>query len=174
MSRTEAALLAAARRSYEVGRADRGVRKALLLAPVLLLPAACCVEPLWNVACGVGLIAAVALLLWRGEGWSRGVVPGLASGAVPLVVPLFVHAGHACAGGRCLMSACCLFAGLGGGVLLGVFAGRLREGTAVVGASLVAGLLGSVGCLAYGLVGLAGMAAGMAVGALPVLVLRRA
>jgi hypothetical protein len=103
------------------------------------------------------------------------VVPGLASGAVPLLVPLFVHAtGHACEGGRCLMSTCCLFAGVGGGLLLGVFAGRLRDSRAVVAASLVAGLLGSVGCLAYGLVGLAGMAAGMAAGALPILVLRRA
>jgi hypothetical protein len=173
MSRSDAALFASARRSYELGRLDRGVRHALLLAPVLFLPVACCAEPVWNVVCGAGLMAAVAYCLWRGEDWSRGVFPGFVSGAVPLLVPLVVHStGHACEGGHCMMSACCLFAGVGGGLLLGVFAGRL--GKALVAAGLVAGLLGSVGCMAYGLVGLAGMAAGMAAGAVPVLVLRRA
>src|SRR5262245_39246727 len=113
MSRTETVLLAAARRSYEIGRLDRAPVRSVLVAPVLFLPVACCVEPVWNVACGAGLIAAVAFCLWRGESFSRGVLPGLASGSVPLLVPLVVHAtGHACEGGRCLMSAACLFAGL--------------------------------------------------------------
>jgi hypothetical protein len=177
MIRTEAALTGSARRAYEIGRLDRGLRRALLLAPVLFLPVACCSDPVWNVVCGAGLLAAVAACLWRGESWSRGVVPGLLAGALPLAVPLVVHAtGHVCQGGRCLMSTWCLVAGVGGGLLLGLLAGRLREANAtpLVAASLIAGLLGSVGCLAYGLVGLAGMAAGMAAGALPVLVLRRA
>jgi len=177
MSLPEAAFLDRARRSYELGRLDRGLRQALLLTPVLFLPVACCVDPAWNVACGMGLVAVVAFCLWRGLEWGRGVLPGLASGAVPLIVPLAVHAtSHACQGGRCLMSAWCLFAGVGGGLVLGLFAGRLRSagGTGLVAAGLVAGLLGSVGCLAYGLVGLAGLSAGMAAGALPILVLRRA
>jgi hypothetical protein len=177
MIRTEAALLLGARRSYELGRLDLGLRKALLLTPVLFLPIACCAEPAINVLCGLGLVAAVAFCLWRGESWGRGILPGLASGSVPLLVPLVVHAtGHVCHGGRCLMSAWCALAGVGGGVVLGLFAGRLRRagGEGIVAASLVAGLLGSVGCLAYGFVGLAGMAAGMAAGALPILVLRRA
>ncbi|HEV8122052.1 MAG TPA: hypothetical protein VGQ67_13735 [Candidatus Polarisedimenticolia bacterium] len=177
MIRTEAALLRGARRSYELGRLDRGLRRALLLTPVLFLPVACCVEPAVNVLCGLGLVAAVAFCLWRGESWGRGILPGLASGTAPLLVPLAMHAtGHVCHGGRCLMSSWCVLAGVAGGVVLGLFARRLRDagGEGLVAASLVAGLLGSVGCLAYGLVGFAGMAAGMAAGALPILVLRRA
>ena len=167
---------ARARRAYELGRVDLALRRSLLLTPVILLPFTCCSDPASNLLTGFLLIAAVAWCLWKGEGWRLGVAPGLASGVVPLLAPLAVHAsGHTCRGGVCLMPSSCLVAGVAGGLLLGWFVRRLRSvgPAAVVSASLVAGLTGSVGCLAYGLIGLAGMAAGMAAGALPVLIVRR-
>jgi hypothetical protein len=177
MSLTDAVLQARARRSYELGRVDVALRRSLLLTPVVLLPFTCCSDPAANLLTGVLLVAAVAWCLWRGEGWRLGVAPGLAAGAVPLLAPLLLHpTGHACRGGICLMPSSCLVAGLLGGVALGWFIRRLRERgpAAMLSASLVAGLTGSVGCLAYGLIGLGGMILGMAAGALPVLVVRRA
>jgi len=63
-----------------------------------------------------------------------------------------------------------------GGIALGVIAPRPGEarGIPLVAASLIAGLAGSVGCLLYGLIGVAGMALGLLAGAAPVLAARGA
>lgn len=80
-------------------------------------------------------------------------------------------------GDRCyLLPGVCILAGVAGGVALGLLAPRPRMGNGIplIAASLIAGLAGAVGCLVYGLIGVAGMVLGLLAGAAPLLVVRRA
>jgi hypothetical protein len=73
------------------------------------------------------------------------------------------------------MPAACVAGGFVGGLVLGTRRRGRQSGTPRFWLSALAVALaaGTVGCLGAGLMGLAGMVAGMAGGAAPVLVLRR-
>jgi hypothetical protein len=178
MNTPEATLESRARRSYEIGRLAAGLRRALPLLLPIGVALAGCGAPGEVLACGCGLLVAVTFFLWRGQDYEAGVLPGVAAGMAPLLLPVLTRfTGHPCAGGPCLLlPAICAFGGLAGGVLLGVLAPRPRAGRVIpfVVACTVAALTGAVGCLLYGLVGLAVMAAGLAAGAFPLLAARRA
>jgi len=178
MNTFDAGLVRRARRAYELGRLAAASRRALPLALPISLALAGCGAPQEVLACGGGLLLAVTLFLWRGQEYEAGVWPGVAAGLAPLLLPVLVRfAGHPCRTGACLLlPAVCALGGLAGGVLLGLFAPRPRAGRVVpfVVACSVAGLTGAVGCLLYGLIGLAVMAAGLAAGAVPLVAARRA
>jgi len=178
MAAPDAVLQERARRAYETGRLGAALRRSLLLLPVVGIGLACCARPVPTLACGAGLVGIVTFCLWRGREYRRGVGPGLVAGFVPLLLPILAQAtGHLCVSGRCLLyPAVCGVGGLLGGITLGRFAPPPRDarGIPFVTACLVAALAGSIGCLLYGLVGLAVMIAGLLVGAAPVLTARRA
>jgi hypothetical protein len=178
MDDRENALRARARRAYEVGRLRAAVRRAALLLPVVAVVLLCCAEPTGSLPGSGGLIVLVTFCLWRGQEYGRGVRPGIIAGFVPLLLPLLAQAGgHPCVPGRCLVfPVVCVAGGVIGGVALGLLAPRPAEGRRIpfVTASLIAGLAGSVGCVIYGLIGLAGMTLGLVLGATPILTVRRA
>jgi hypothetical protein len=82
---------------------------------------------------------------------------------------------HACTASFCLSySAVCLASGVAGGLVIGAWSVRRGlRGQGLVAAGLVAILAGSLGCLIVGVGGLAGLALGLGLGAMPLLALRR-
>ncbi len=165
-------------RAYEAGRFARAAVGALPLLPLVALATLGCAARGSVYACGAALIAAVVGLRWRGEGFGVGVRPGLLAGLGPLLLPAAGRVGLPICGvaGCDLMPAVCAVGGLLGGVALGLVAPPPGAGRTIpfVGTCLVAALTGAVGCLMYGLIGLAVMAGGLAMGALPILAARRA
>ena len=178
MAISEATLRARALRAYEGGRAASALVRTLAVVPLPLIALACGCQPRTVLITGSLFLAAVGFCYWRGGDWRRGVTPGIAAGVVPLLTPTLLQAGiHACRLETCgLMTLACAAGGLLGGFLLAWWApapaaaGRLP----FVVACVVAGLAGAIGCLAYGGIGLAVMAAGLAAGSLPALALRKA
>jgi hypothetical protein len=168
-----------ARRAYELGRIRNALPVLALIVPATALSLSCCPLPGASLVCG-GLLSALCVgLLWYGRAPGRAVWPGLATGLLPFLTPLALHAtGHACAPGDCaLMPAACVSAGLLAGALLGFVLTRFPENRrpSLFAAAVVAALAGSLGCVLMGASGVAGMSAGLVAGAAPVLlVLRRA
>jgi hypothetical protein len=158
-----------ARRAYEWGRLRGALANAGWVAPMVAVSALTCGHP-WTTA-GVGLVLAllVTASLWRGGDVGRGVRPGLLAGLAPLLLPA-VACGHTCIGGMCvLLPAVCVVGGTLSGLVVSGFAFRALPPRPLVlsSAFVVAGLVGSLGCLLLGLSGVVGMAAGMALGAAP-------
>ncbi|MCY1080352.1 hypothetical protein [Archangium lansingense] len=169
-----------ARRAYEWGRL-RAAMPGALYAVVLTVMAVLLqhgVRP--SVLVLGGLLTLLCLGLgWWGRQWDRAVTPGLIAGLFPLLLPFVVSgAGHVCYTGGC--RAFCLMTCVGGGLAAGAFlslaALRLSEGRArfIFASGTVATLCGALGCVLYGLSGVLGLVAGLALISTPVLVLRRA
>jgi hypothetical protein len=169
-----------ARRAYEWGRLRAAVPGAMhavgltVLALVLehrLKPSLLLVGSLLVLGClGLG---------WWGRQWGRAVAPGLLAGLIPLLLPFVVSgAGHVCYTGGC--RAFCLATCVGGGLAAGAFLSfaslRIHEGRErfLLASGAVATLCGALGCILYGLSGVLGLVAGLALVSTPVLVLRRA
>lgn len=178
MDGREDILAARARRAYETGRLVLALRGSALLLPLAAVALACGTDPRVTLLSGALLALCVAFFLWRGGEFRRGVRPGLTAGAAPLLVALFCPlTTHICTGGLCLLlPVVCALGGLAGGVALGVLAPLPSEGRGVplLVASILAGLTGALGCLLYGVIGIAGMIAGLLAGAVPVVASRRA
>ena len=178
----EALLPAAARRSYELGRLRRAGRRAGVAAAVAALPLHHCAQAGRAVEGLVGIAALatlVALFTWRGQGYGRGVAPGLVAGVGPLLLPLLASwTGVLCSTTVCgVLPAASVLGGLAGGLALAgsAFGGGVgaRRGTSYwFAAGAIAASLGVVGCLHVGLAGLGGMAAGLFVGTLAPLAVR--
>ena len=168
-------LRARARRAYERGRLRRALPVAVAIPPVASLAFVQGVEPLPSVLCAIALAIAVAVLLYRGQDWGRGARAGLAAGMAPFAFPILVEASGSPALCELLPWFCAA-----GGVCAGlVLASRRRAlvkkpSAYWIAAALVAALAGAVGCLIAGVAGLLGLAAGLAVGAAPALVLAKA
>jgi hypothetical protein len=174
---SESTLMARARRAYELGRLRMAVSVSALVVPMAGLSLVCCNNTPATLA-GAGLLAMlVAALVWRGEGFARGVKPGLLAGLPPLVMPVIIKLGvHPCFDGVCqLAQTACIAGGIAGGIMLVAFDYQRRESrrTTVVCALLIAGVAGSLGCMIGGIAGLVGMTIGMIAGAAPVLVRQR-
>jgi hypothetical protein len=178
MSIPDPGLEARLRRAYESGRLRAATLAALPLLPLIALACSCCASPAQVVLIGAALVGTVVALRWRGEQFGAGVTPGIFAGLGPLVVPVAGRLGAPMCGvaGCDVTPSICALGGLLGGVLLGFLAPPPGAGRTVpfVVACLVAALTGAVGCLMYGLVGLAVMAGGLLLGAVPLVAVRRA
>jgi len=168
---TEQGLRDRARRAYEWGRLRAALGTALWVAPMAVVSTLVCGRPEVTAPVAIALSALVTYLLWRGGDLGRGVRPGLLAGLAPLLLPLGTRAsGHVCLGGICvLLPTVCVVGGLLSGLLvaLAIFRGLPLRLRVMLPAFAVAGLAGSLGCLLMGLAGVTGMAAGMALGAAP-------
>ncbi len=165
-----------ARRKYEWAR----VRRAMLgFAPslfVVLVATLASQRPVSAIAFGAAVFAVGVGLLWYGRDFRGAVLPGLAIGLFPLALALCAnHMGHACMGGQC-MTMCvpaCIIGGMGAGVGVSLVGLRWKQGAAYwIGATALTLLTGAMGCSCVGYAGVAAMAAGYAVGMLPMLVQR--
>lgn len=134
----------------------------------------------WSVAMlAAVLLATVVVMGHHGRAWKRAIVPGLVAGSLPMVVGLSAcHIPHACGGPAC--TAWCMpmvgAAALLGGLLVGRRAVRAQPSGYVaelLPAALLASLTGAMGCIAIGVGGMLGLAAGIAVGTIPALVAAR-
>lgn len=168
-------LKARARRAYESGRWTRALLASILIPPAASLAFVRCAQPLESVVSSVALAALVAALLQRGQDWGRGARAGLAAGLAPFLLPILIET----FGSPELCEQLPWFCGAGGVAAGLVLAARRRrpiaDGRAYwTAACLVAVLAGAVGCWLAGAAGLAGLAAGFALGAVPALVPRTA
>ncbi len=157
--------LASALRAYERGR----VRWALAAAlPLLILPLGSWLlsgRPLLMCVIGALLFATAALLLWRGQGWARGLGLGVAAGLIPFILGHGTRfSGHVCTGALCM--SICFAASLVGGVAAGIIVTSVvRRASlttqALAGATGVAFLTGALGCGCVGVSAILGLAAGL-------------
>jgi hypothetical protein len=175
----EALLLAAARRSYELGRLRRAGRRSAVAAAVAALPLHHCAQAgrAGEALVGIAALATlVALFAWRGQGYGRGVGPGLVAGVGPLLLPMLASwTGLLCSTTICgVLPAASVLGGLAGGLALAgsAFGAERRGASYWFAAAAIAASLGVVGCLHVGLAGLGGMAAGLFVGTVAPLAVR--
>jgi hypothetical protein len=158
-------------RRYERGRLRAAVRSSWFVAPLLALSLAGCGRPGPTLACGLALFLLVTYLGWRGQGYRRAVVPGVLGGTVPLLLPpALALTGHPCLGGACVLApVACLLGGFSGALVVGFQWSRMRSvGVHFFPLSLVvAGLVGTLGCVLAGVTGVLGMVAGFAAAAIP-------
>lgn len=168
-----AALERRARAAYERSRWRRAVLDAwpgLVLAGLAFTFGS---RPWIVVALTVALLAAIVVMGHRGGAWRRAIVPGLVAGSLPMVAGLSAcHIPHACSNPECM--AWCMptigAAGLLGGVVVAhrvLRAARRGRVVELLGAALLASLTGAMGCIALGVGGLLGLAAGIALGTVP-------
>jgi hypothetical protein len=173
MAVDEGRLVRRARRAYEAGRFEAALRLAAWVVPMVAVSAITGGHLRSTALTGVTLVALVTALAWRGGDEGRGVRRGLVAGLGPLLLPVAVRAcGHSCTDGACLLfpTAC-----IAGGAIAGVAVALLASTSftarprLLVSAFATAFLTGSLGCVLLGLGGIAGMTAGMALGASPLL-----
>jgi hypothetical protein len=174
----EAMLYRRARRVYERSRLERGARIAVAVGLVSAAALVGCSHRSEAAIVAVVVSVMVGAAEWRGLSWRRGAHAGLAAGLAPFLIPvasrwlaLFTDGAVTCSPAPLL----CFLGGLFGGAFLGAESRGESKGFTFWGMALtVAASLGAVGCLPAGLSGLAGMAVGMAAGAVPTLALLRA
>jgi hypothetical protein len=164
-SRTEDRVLASALRAYERARA----RWALAIAaPFLVLPLGSWLlggHPVLMCVLGGALFASAAVLLWRGQGWARGLGLGVAAGLIPFGLAHSARfSGYLCTESTCY--SICLAAALVGGVAAGVVVtSAVRRGSRsrpVLSAAVgVAFLTGALGCGCVGGWAVAALAVGL-------------
>lgn len=168
-----------ARTAYERGRWRRACLDAWPMLVLVGLAFTFGSRP-WSVAVlAVVLLAAVVVMGHHGRAWRRAITPGVVAGSLPLVVGLSAcHIPHTCGGPSC--TAWCMpmvgAAALLGGLLVArrVLRAQTPDRVAeLLSAALLASLTGAMGCIAIGLGGMLGLAAGIAVGTVPALVVAR-
>lgn len=164
-----------ARLAYERGRWAWAFRWSAGAASLAALTLYGCPHQPSALACIAGLGAGLAVCLVRGGTAAAGARLGLVAGLGPCLLPALMRwSGYCTMAGNDLSAFACAAGGLLAGVTLGggVAPGRPREFWIAAGGILL--LAGGVGCLPVGLLGMAGLAIGTAVGALPGLVRRLA
>jgi hypothetical protein len=169
MALDDEGLRVAARRRYERARLTSALRASWYVVPLAAVSLAGCGRPAATIAVGLGLLALVTYLGWRGGAHRRAIAPGVLGGVVPLIVPPAINlTGHPCLGGICMAAtAACLAGGFVGALVVGLHSARLRQSSLAL-SLVVAALVGSLGCVLAGLSGVLGMAAGFVVAAGPV------
>jgi hypothetical protein len=164
---------AKARRSYERTRVVRAVGAASpAIVPILLVELAGHASS-WLPIIGVALYSTGGFLLWRGQHWGRGVLPGAAAGIIPLVLALCAMAfPYTCSSAMCtsICVASCVAGGILAGGAVGWFAVRTSAKPAfLLSASGIAVLVGALGCSCVGAGGVLGLLGGLLVAVLPYL-----
>ncbi len=165
------AIVARARRKYELSRARRAV---LGFAPALGLVAIATLASHRRGSAllfGGGMFLLGSLLLWYGRGLRRAVLPGLAMGILPLTMALCAnYSHHACMGDSC--TSLCVPACAAGGLMAGIGVALLgrrepgRVGFWLAGSALALAT-GAMGCACVGYSGVIGMVAGYVIGLVP-------
>ena len=155
-------------RAYEVGRLRAASRVGLVLVPVV---AVCLFESRGREACAccASLLLSMAIWLrWRDRAGLESVATGLQAGSIPLVAGLLLERFDlrcGLAGASSLCTAFAVLLGGAGGVFIGV---REHEGRARLGSWIAAGVIAvlasSLGCLRLGVVGVASVVTGVALG----------
>jgi hypothetical protein len=124
------------------------------------------------------LYLASMFLLWWGRAPSRGVLPGITYGLLPLSAGVIGKLnGHVCMGFACY--GVCLPLCIGGGILAGLFIARVAarsESPLAVFFSAAATALftGAIGSSCVGVHGVIGMGIGIGLGFAPMMAFRRA
>jgi len=167
---------AAARRAYEIGRLRgallRGAGAFALALPGYFLagrtPAAA--------ACLAGFVLLVIAGRVHGRGLEEGVRAGVVAGILPCLLPAMLHVLNAdlC---RLLFDRgpwLCALTGVAAGIILGLRSRGARGGPFWTGALATLALAAALGCIAAGVMGFAGLVAGVVLGGLPALAFRRA
>jgi len=177
MERPELAVTVAkrARQAYELAR----LRHAILSAwPVPLagwLAHRLGASEQHVLALAVPLAVAAVAMMWRGGAVGRAVPPGLAAGIAPLILPgLAMNCASACSASCATWCATsCVAGGIVAGGIVGFRTARFGDGWWRFGiaAAAIAATTGAMGCFVGGAVGVVGMLAGFAFGAVPVLAL---
>jgi hypothetical protein len=170
----------AARRAYELGRAQGALWRAALVA-LLALPAyrSCNSSPLAALCLG-GLALAVAAGRYRGADWERGSRAGAIAGVAPCLLPAAIHAVDPdyCARMMTGVPWLCIAGGLAAGFTLGFKLGQAPGERGRwpfwTSAGVALALAAALGCLPAGAIGFAGLLAGIVAGGAPALALRRA
>jgi hypothetical protein len=162
-----------ARRAYEWGRLKHAALHSSTALVLTAISVAVCQESAWSVAIGASLFALATGFLWHGRAAARAARAGLKAGVLAFAVPIVVFHGYL--GTECGTAAVLIvnaLTGLGVGVLLSVQALRLagRCDAYLLGAGLLVVLSGTLGCLFFGPIGVASMAAGYVVSTTPVMV----
>jgi hypothetical protein len=118
----------------------------------------------------VVLLAAAVWLRWRNRRGFEAVTTGLAAGSIPLIAGLVLDRFDvqcSLAGGSTFCTGFAVLLGGLAGVFIGVRESRRRgRFWSAVTAATVAALAAGLGCVRMGVVGLAGVVAGMALGLL--------
>ncbi len=179
---TEAALIARARRSYELGRLRSSVRDSWAVIPIAAIGFLNRSQWPFVLAWGVFLFALVTAFSWRGLVWRRALWPGFVAGVFPLLGPSMAPMGSVCwIAGSCwpVCGLLCVASGFVAGAALGILAAGQTQDRArfILASGLIAGLTGAFGCALAGVAGVLGMIAGGLFGLLPAyfgLQLRRA
>ncbi len=167
-----------ARRAYEWGRFRNGAAKAWPALPLTAVSYWLCHEPEPSLAIGTALFAVVTGLAWYGRIAARAASAGLKAGIGAFVVPVVAFHSYF-APDCCTLTAMLVInggCGLGVGLLLSFESTRLQTQRDVflLCASAVATLCGMLGCILFGPMGLAGMAAGVLLSTAPVAIYRHA
>ena len=154
--------------AYETGRLRAAARVALVLIPVAAL---CLAETKGRPACAcltVTLLALAIWLRWRDRRGFESVTVGLLAGSVPLVAGLALDGLDlqcSLAAGSSFCNGFALLLGGGAGVFIGLRRNKgRRQLWSAVTASAVAALAASIGCVRLGVIGLAGVVAGIIFG----------
>lgn len=165
MPLSERELLAAARGRYERSRVAFAAKVA---APVAVIPAvsvALGTSIASAAVIGAGLVAAVALVTWRGGGFALGGFSGLKAGVIPLV---FAHSaklfGHVCTPAGCttLCVPACASGGLIAGALVEWWARKSPRPNLTRGLGAGVSLLtGALGCSCVGYAGIVALLCGL-------------
>jgi hypothetical protein len=177
MTPADRALARRARWAYELGRLRRSAPTLLLVVPVVALAALAPGDRPVKVVAGAAVALLALALGWWGGAAGRAVLPGVAAGAAPLVMPTLVRTFHACRLGMPCLPMClvaCVAGGLLGGLIV-LRAAPLGDGArggrrAFLAAAVAeAALLGAMGCAFVGLVGVGAMLVTLVVPAVPAL-----
>jgi hypothetical protein len=168
-----------ARSAYERGRLRAAIGNAWPVLGLTAIALALGSRPWSIIAVASVLLVVVVAALHRGRGPGRVVPSAWLGGSLPLLAGLLsCRVPHTCAGSDCT-SGClvvCLVAAALGGAFVARRSAALAPGDreALLTAGLVAALTGSLGCIVIGAAGLSGLALGLAVVAVPALVVARA
>ncbi|MEM7152953.1 MAG: hypothetical protein AAF799_08925 [Myxococcota bacterium] len=168
-------LAARARRAYELGRLRRAAWAWWPVSPVVVV-ALLMGHTATAVALAVPLVLMCVWCSYRGQGLERAITPGAVAGLLPAMVAMGTMQHFGCASNSCaeLCAPLCAATGLVVGAWLGTKTAA-RETPRVTAASLaIAAVSASLGCAPIGLGTLVGAIVGMAVGVVPLWVVRHA
>jgi hypothetical protein len=165
------------RRAYEWGRFKRALLHAASALLLTAISAAIYQRAGWSATIGATLFVLVTGLIWYGRIGARAAYAGLKVGALAFAIPIVIF--HWYLGDLCDLQTVLMVdtvTGLGAGLLLGLKSARLeaRRTAFLLCAGGVATLCGTLGCLFFGPVGVASMAASVLLSTAPFAVHRRA
>ena len=177
MAHSDDQLRALARARYETGRWRRTAGPALLALCVTALALALGAPVALTLSLGAGVCVVAILAVHRGQGWDRGVVPGVLAGGLVGAAALLVERVDACCAGQdsaACVTACIVGGGIAGGFLVWrvLRAPSERRRRMLLSGGILAATTASMGCAVGGAVGLGGMLVALAALTAPALLWR--